>query len=416
MGHDGQDELHDIEVSCCVKQCRVDQADEESHNQGFLSGVFGQAEHWAAYSIGQLPMNKTTQAGVVAGWGLKRLMVPLLVLAALGTAAAAGADAGKVLAMKGDSLVLAKTEPGKLCHGHVAQGSVVVRSTYEPGQANTVVYEAGRDYVVDYAAGTIARTADSRIPDFSANMLYGKKEFNHSDYPGFGNRDFFVYVDYEATDAGPVCAGKDQSALLPKTAAKLRKGGPFKIVAFGDSITVGIDSSGPGVIFHAQWARYLSERFPQAQITVENGATNGGSTGSEMPHLRENVLDRAPDLVIIGFGMNDHNVGGPTPEQFAENLKSMVAQIRESTGAECLLYSAFPPNPDWKFGTHRMELYAEATRRAAEQAGCAYADVYGLWMKVTARKDVSSMRANNINHPSDFGHWVYFQALKCVEF
>ena len=102
MGHDGQDELHDIEVSCCVKQCRVDQADEESHNQGFLSGVFGQAEHWAAYSIGQLPMNKTTQAGVVAGWGLKRLMVPLLVLAALGTAAAAGADADAAL-QPGDS-------------------------------------------------------------------------------------------------------------------------------------------------------------------------------------------------------------------------------------------------------------------------------------------------------------------------
>ncbi len=320
------------------------------------------------------------------------------------------------LVMKGDSLVLAKTEPGKLCFGNLVEGGVVVRSTYEPGQADTVVYEPGRDYEVDYAAGTVARTADSRIPDFSTNMLYGKKDFNHSDYPGFGNRAFFVYVDYEARDAAPFCESRDQSALLPKTVEKLRKGGPFKIVAFGDSITVGIDSSGPGVVFHAQWARYLSERFPQAQITVENGATNGGSTGSEMPHLKEKVLDHAPDLVLIGFGMNDHNIGGPEPEQFTENLKLIVAQIRESTGAECILYSAFPPNPDWKFGTHRMERYAEATRRAAEQAGCAYADVYGLWMKATARKDVSSMRANNINHPSDFGHWLYFQALKCVGF
>jgi lysophospholipase L1-like esterase len=340
----------------------------------------------------------------------------LLVAMAIVAAGVAGADAGKSLAVKGDSLVLAKTEPGKLCYGNVAKGSVVVRSTYEPGQAGTVVYEADKDYVVDYAAGTIARTAESRIPDFSTNMLYGKKEFNHSDYPGFGNRAFFAYVDYEAQDAAPLCEPWDQSALLPKTAAKLRKGGPFKIVAFGDSITVGIDASSPDVVFHAQWARYLSERFPQAQITVENGATNGGSTGSEMPRIQEKVLDRSPDLVIIGFGMNDHNISGPSPEQFAENLKSMIAQIREKTGAEVILYSAFTPNPDWKYGTHRMALFAEATRRAAEESKCAYADVFGLWAKALQRKDLCSLLANDINHPSDFGHWLYFQALKAVQF
>ena len=344
-----------------------------------------------------------------------RTAVLIIAAMALGTACVSGAETGE-LAMKGDSLVLAKTEPGKLCYGNVAKGSVSVRSTYLPGQPDTVVYEADRDYVVDYAAGTVARTADSRIPDFSTNMLYGKKEFNHSDYPGFGNRAFFVYVDYEAIDAVPFCESRDQSALLPKTVERLRKGGPFKIVAFGDSITVGIDSSSPEVVFHAQWARYLSERFPQAQITVENGATNGGSTGSEMPRIKEKVLDRAPDLVIIGFGMNDHNVNGPSPEQFADNLKSMITQIRDTTGAEVVLYSAFTPNPDWKFGSHRMALFAEATRRAAEESKCAYADVFGLWTKVLQRKDLCSLLANNINHPSDFGHWLYFQALKAVQF
>jgi lysophospholipase L1-like esterase len=357
----------------------------------------------------------TTYAGRLRFVPVVTFLLSIGLVGAAAFAQAAPKGQGQSITVEGDSLVLAKTEPGMLCYGSLVEGRVVVRSTYVPGQADTVVYEAGRDYVVDYAAGTIARTADSRIPDFSANMLYGKKEFNHSDYPGFGNRAFFVYVDYGAVDAVPLCESRDQSALLPKTVEKLRRGGPFKIIAFGDSITVGIDAD-PQAVFHAQWARYLSERFPQAQITVENGATNGGSTVSEMPRLREKVLDRAPDLVLIGFGMNDHNTGGPTPEQFTDNLKSMVAQIRGNTGAECILYSAFPPNPDWKFGSHRMALFAEATRQAAEQSNCAYADVYGPWMKATARKDVSSMLANNINHPSDFGHWLYFQALRCVGF
>ena len=54
--------------------------------------------------------------------------------------------------------------------------------------------------------------------------------------------------------------------------------------------------------------------------------------------------------------------------------------------------------------------------RAAEEARCAYADVFGIWKKVLERKDLPSLLANNINHPSDFGHGLYFEALKAVEF
>ncbi|HPG70114.1 MAG TPA: GDSL-type esterase/lipase family protein [Candidatus Hydrogenedentes bacterium] len=318
--------------------------------------------------------------------------------------------------MRGDSLVLVKTDPGKLCYDNLVEDTVSVRNTYEPGQANTVVYEEGRDYVVDCVTGTIARTADSRIPDFSTNMLYGQKEFDHNLFPGFGNRPFFVFVDYKTRAAFSLCEKTDQAALLPKTAEKLRKGGPFKIVAYGDSITAGGDASSLPLQFQERWARYLAERFPQAQITVENGATGGDATAQGLQRLREKVLDRAPDLVLIGFGMNDHNIGGPSPEQFTENLKIIVTQIRDNTGAEAILFSAFPPNPDWKFGSHRMELYAAATRRAAEQLGCAYADVFGVWTKVLARKDLPSLLGNNINHPNDFGHGLYFEALKSVEF
>jgi hypothetical protein len=42
---------------------------------------------------------------------------------------------------------------------------------------------------------------------------------------------------------------------------------------------------------------------------------------------------------------------------------------------------------------------------------CAYADVYHFWMSLAARKKPEDLLANNINHPNDFGHWIYFEAL-----
>lgn len=318
--------------------------------------------------------------------------------------------------VSGESLVLAGTTPGRLWFEAIQPESVVVRSTYLPNQEGTTVYEAGRDYVLDVDAGTLARTADSRIPDFSKNPLYGQQEFDHTKFPGYGNGPYFVFVDYTAKDGAALCAPSDQTALLAGTRKKLEAGGPFKLLAYGDSITAGGEATSVPLRFQQRYAACLRERFPQAEITVENGATGGDTTRNGLARLEEKVLTRAPDLVLIGFGMNDHNVGSVPLDEFKKNLLDMIAQIRDRTGAEVMLFSAFPPNPAWKFGSHRMEQYAAATRETAVEAECAFADVYGTWMQVLARKDTESLLGNNINHPNDFGHWIYFEALKAVRF
>jgi lysophospholipase L1-like esterase len=315
--------------------------------------------------------------------------------------------------MSGESLVLAGTTPAKLLAPNLDPASVVVRSTSGPGGT---MFEAGKDYVVDARAGTIARTADSRIPDFAKNMLYGKENFDHSQFPGYGNLPCTVYVDYTSNSLPKLTEPSDQAARLTKTRAKLEAGGPFKLIAFGDSIAAGGDASSEALRFQNRYGSYLAERFPKAKITVENGATGGDDTIIGAPRMQEKVLSREPDLVLIGFGMNDHNRGGPEPAQFQANLEAMVNTIREKTGADVILLSTFPPHPQWAYGTHRMQDYAAATKAAAESTGVAYADVYSVWMKVLERKDPPSLLANNINHPNDFGHWLYFRALRAVQF
>ncbi len=335
----------------------------------------------------------------------------------IATLAAAGAvQADTPLHMTGESLVLAGQEPGNLCFDRIVPGSVVVRNAYDPNKPGVVVYEADRDYVVDYEHGTVARTAQSRIPDFKTNMLYGKKDFDHNQYPGFGNGPFLVYVDYATGHGAPLFTPTNQAALLKQTRGRLVQGGPFKVIAFGDSITFGGDASEERLQFPRRYAQWVQEQFPKAAIEFENGATGGDSTVQGLARLEEKVLSRKPDLVLVGFGMNDHNKGALEPDAFAANLVMIVNEIRTRTGADIILYSAFPPNPDWKFGTHRMEQFAEATRRAAETAKCAYADVFAVWKKALARKDLPSLLGNNINHPNDFGHWLYTETLKSVAF
>ena len=315
-----------------------------------------------------------------------------------------------------ESVVLAGTTQAKLMGTGILPASVTVRSTYLPAGTR---YERERDYVLDPAAGTIARTGDSRIPDFATNILFGKENFDHSQFPGYGNLPFTVYVEYAATDLPKLAKPTEQAAQLANTRARLDAGGPFKIIAYGDSISAGGEASHESMRFQNRYGAHLTLRFPKARITVETTATGGDNTVQGLARLKDKVLSRKPDLVLIGFGMNDHNragVGGVEPAQFRANLEAMVNTIRDRTGADVILLSAFPPHPQWAYGTNRMQDYAAATKAAADSTGVAYADVYPVWMKVLERKDPSSLLANNINHPNDFGHWLYFEALRAIDF
>ncbi len=323
----------------------------------------------------------------------------------------------QTMSIKGESLVLAGAKPGNLMFSDIVIGSVVVRSTYVPGE-DTIVYEHGRDYVIDYVRGTIARSPASRMPDFSNNVLYGQKNFDHSKFPAFTNHQHFVWVDYQTKAGKPVATPTNQAAALAKARKKLESGGPFKLIAFGDSISTACEISSQKLAFQNLYAESLRKRFPKAQITVEMGATGGDTTQNGLDRIQEKVLTRNPDLVLVGFGMNDHNVPpfGIATDQFEANLRKIVSSIKSKTDADVLLLSTFPPNPDWAFGSHQMEKYANITKEVANDLNAAYVDVYSVWINALARKDPSSLLGNNINHPNNFGHWLYFQALEAVEF
>jgi lysophospholipase L1-like esterase len=317
----------------------------------------------------------------------------------------------------GESVVLEGEAPANLAFAPSLSKPVVVRSTYREGLPQTIRYEVARDYLLD-ASGRIQRTPGSPIPDFGTNILHGKEDFRHDQFLGFGNGRFFVYVDYAHRERWDLPPAKSElgAARLPHMRKKLRAGEKVRIVAFGDSITAGGEASEPGLIFWERWADALRSKYPRATIETTNGATGGDTTAQGLQRLQDKVVQQKPDLVLIGFGMNDHNregFGVPLAT-FAGNLRTMIARIRAATGAEIVLFSAFPPNPKWHYGSHNMAAYADATEQVAREEHSAFADVYHLWMSVAARKKPEDLLANNINHPNDFGHWIYYQALAAI--
>lgn len=349
---------------------------------------------------------------------MTNLQFPILALSCLAVAftvasprhAPAAADqAGKQI---GESVVLAGTDPASLMYGPLAKGSVVVRSTYRPGLQNTVVFQEGRDYSVDYSTGQIRRLAGSAIPDYSKNQLFGVKDFNHSNYPGFGNFREFVFVDYRPKERfrWPVQARQD--SFLKRTRERLKRGEPLKVAAFGDSITAGGDATAPELIYWERWVAALRGRYPKAGITAVNSATGGDTTAQGLARLEQKVLAEQPDLVLVAFGMNDQNVGSVPLDRFEANLGELVDRIRKNTPAEVVLLSSCLPNPNWHYTSGRMPEYGEVTRKVAREKGCAFADVLTNWKAVVDRKKPEDLLANNVNHPNDFGHWVYFRVLE----
>jgi hypothetical protein len=43
----------------------------------------------------------------------------------------------------------------------------------------------------------------------------------------------------------------------------------------------------------------------------------------------------------------------------------------------------------------------------ALEAGCAYADVFNNCRAVVVHKKPEDLLGNNMNHPNDFGHWIF---------
>jgi lysophospholipase L1-like esterase len=209
--------------------------------------------------------------------------------------------------------------------------------------------------------------------------------------------------------------------LLPKTMSKLQSGERLRILAWGDSVTVGTYvPNWERNRWQEQFVARLRARFPQANIELRTEAWGGRNTGSYLGqppgsehNYKEKVLAPQPDLIVSEF-VND---AGLSPEQVNERYGKLLADF-QGIGAEWIILTPHYVRPDWMGLKCERDVdddprpYVAGLREFAARNQVAVADAscrYGrLWRQGIP---YSTLMLNSINHPDARGMKLFADAL-----
>ena len=334
-------------------------------------------------------------------------------------------------------------------------GSQTASLMYEPTEIVSVMsydlkttFEEDTDYIVD--GKDIIIPENGKIPYLSPSELYRTSPMNSFVQAlrrgEDGQPDGYIYADEGSTISAQQVVvtyrHKDQitwnlpkveTAKFPKTMAKLNGGEKIKVLFYGDSITVGANSSefigyGPRAESYANMVKsYMQKRFPSATIDFKNNAVGGTDSNwginktsgnawidsleaSEGDHFKKRVLNENPDLLFIAYGMNDQKYDAT---EYKQNIKEMIKGVRaKNPDVEIMLVSGMIANPETYFDNKDYEAYQNALLELSKDyENIGVATVYNSVKSVYTKKRFVDCTANNINHPNDYMMRVYAQTV-----
>ncbi|MEI6578810.1 MAG: SGNH/GDSL hydrolase family protein [Eubacteriales bacterium] len=225
-----------------------------------------------------------------------------------------------------------------------------------------------------------------------------------------------VVVTYRHSDVWSGIVPENQTERLPLTTSKLKSNEPLTILFYGDSITVGGNSSAfVGIepfapIWSIMVVDTLAEVYANSHITYINTAVGGTASGWGAENVEERVNAHNPDLVVIAFGGNDIKTN---PIKFCQNINSIMKSCRESNpDVEFILVSPEQTSKAVKGFYGNQFTFEEMLYLLAENTkGTALAPVWSVHTNILRHKRYYDSTANNVNHVNDFMARVYAQTV-----
>jgi lysophospholipase L1-like esterase len=104
-----------------------------------------------------------------------------------------------------------------------------------------------------------------------------------------------------------------------------------RIACIGDSWTFGMPV-GQDQAYPSRLAEWLRQEQPKTMYEVDNFGVLGYSSFQGLRLMKSQVLDRHPDIVVIGFGMNDSEVAGYRDKDIVSDGShpSIAARVKEA--------------------------------------------------------------------------------------
>lgn len=310
-------------------------------------------------------------------------------------------------------------------------GAAVANLRFEPESVLSVrnyaldtVYREGVDYAVE--GRTLRVLPGSPIPSLAYEQLYtddsnAKPRVGRTldgKYLIMTEEPFFnahqLAVTYRTAEAWKRPVPQSAGIHLPRTFSILEADKTLRLVVFGDSISAGASASSHAARapFMPRWtdllATALESHYP-GEVALVNASLGGMRSDWGRQHAAALVAHERPDLVVLGFGMNDAGANFSV-ETFVENTQAMMAAIRtDNPEVEFLLLMSFQPNAAWR-DLDLMASYLPALQ-SLEGPGVAVADLWTPHGYLLEGKTYWDMTGNHVNHPNDFLVRLYAQVI-----
>ncbi len=157
--------------------------------------------------------------------------------------------------------------------------------------------------------------------------------------------------------------------------------------------------------------------YPSAQINIINSGISGDSAANGLARFDRDVAPFSPDLVIVGYALNDSGMGEDGLESYRASLRGIFEKIDAlgaeamfltpnmmNTGVSCHVEDPFFRELAVAFAKRQnsglLDRYADAGKETAEDCGAVVCDIYAKWKAMQAGGvNTTDLLANYLNHP-----------------
>ncbi len=228
--------------------------------------------------------------------------------------------------------------------------------------------------------------------------------------------------------------------IIKKIAAKnadIYNAKPVTIAFLGDSVTQGcfevyfkLDGNIETIYesdkaFSANVKRILNYLYPAAQINIINSGISGDNAINGCKRFERDIAPYSPDLVVVGFALNDSTQGEKGKTAYAKALDEIFQKVH-ALGAECIFLTpnlmsdkVSPHIQDERikglatfFGSAPLDEYVAIAKKTAKENRVTICDIYAKWKSLQENGvDITELLSNKLNHPTREMNWLTAYSL-----